>query len=92
MTTYEKVEPGVTAGTEIYVSGRPYKVDGTIVYYDQVVKIWNELHEKEGVHIEGTPGIDYEHDSKGKDGILFPGKTVEVTDGTSFRVDPQHVS
>lgn len=78
--------------TQIIVSGREYKVPGQIVSYEQIVKIWNELHESEGVHIVGTPGIDYEDDLKGKDGVLLPGKTVDVKDGTSFSVDPEHVS
>lgn len=78
--------------TEIYVSGREYKVPGGVVEYDQIVKIWNELHEPENKHIIGTPGIDYEDDAKGEDGVLLPGKFVEVKDGTSFSVDPEHVS
>lgn len=78
--------------TQIIVSGREYKVPGHIVSYEQIVKIWNELHEPEGVHILGTPGIDYENDQKGNDGILWPDKTVDVKDGTSFSVDPEHVS
>ena len=78
--------------TQIIVSGREYKVPGHIVSYEQIVKIWNELHESEGVHIVGTPGIDYEDDLKGKDGVLLPEKTVDVKDGTSFSVDPEHVS
>ena len=76
---------------EIYVSGRPYKVDD-IVTYDQIVKIWNELHQPEYKHIIGTPGIDYQDDWKGQDGVLLPGKDVRVKDGTSFSVDPEHVS
>ena len=78
--------------TQIYVSGREYKVPGNVVYYDQVVKIWNELHEAENKHIIGTPGIDYENDLKDEDGVLLPGKYVEVKDDTSFSVDPEHVS
>ena len=78
--------------TEIYVSGRPYKVPGNLVTYEQIVKIWNELHKKEGKHIIGTPGIDYKDDSKGGEGVLLPGGKVEVKDGTSFSVDPEHVS
>ena len=86
--------------TQIYVSGREYKVPGDLVTYDQIVKIWNELHEPENKHIIGTPGIDYENNIKGKDGVLLPGKDgvllpgkdVEVKDGTSFSVDPEHVS
>ena len=76
---------------EIIVSGREYKV-GDYVSYDEIVKIWNEAHESEGVHILGTPGIDYENDYKGEDGILYPGKDVHVRDGTIFTVDPEHVS
>ena len=78
--------------TQIYVSGREYKVPGHLVTYEQIVKIWNELHEPENKHIIGTPGIDYENDLKGDDGVLLPGKGVEVKDGTSFTVDPEHVS
>lgn len=78
--------------TEIIVSGREYKVPGHIVRYEQIVKIWNKLHEAENKHIIGTPGIDYEDDLKGDDGVLLPGKDVEVKDGTSFSVDPEHVS
>ena len=78
--------------TEIIVSGRPYKVPGPTVYYDQITKIWNELHKAEGLYIEGDPGIDYEDDAKGEDGVLLPGKHVDVKDGTSFSVDPEHVA
>lgn len=78
--------------TEIYVSGRECKVPGDLVAYEQIVKIWNELHKTENKHIIGTPGIDYENDSKGGDGVLLPGKNVRVKDGTSFSVDPEHVS
>ena len=52
--------------TQIYVSGREYKVDSPVVTYEQIVEIWNELHESEGKHIIGTPGIDYENDLKGE--------------------------
>ena len=78
--------------TQIYVSGRAYKVPGDLVTYEKIVKIWNELHQAENKHIIGTPGIDYEDDLKGEDGILLPGKDVGVKDGTSFSVDPEHVS
>ena len=44
--------------TQIYVSGREYKVPGNVVTYEQIVKIWNELHETEKKHIIGTPGSD----------------------------------
>ena len=82
----------MNGGTEVYVSGREYKVPGHLVTYEQVVAIWNELHKAEGKYIIGTPGIDYENDLKGEDGVLLPGKDVEVQDGTSFSVDPEHVS
>ena len=82
----------MTGATEIYVSGRAYKVPGDLVTYEQVVKIWNELHAPENKHIIGTPGIDYEDDLKDGDGVLLPGKDVQVKDGTSFTVDPEHVS
>lgn len=78
--------------TQIIVSGREYKVPGPTLSYQEIVKIWNKLHQKEGKHILGTPGIDYEDDLKGRDGVLLPGKFVEVKDGTSFSVDPEHVS
>ena len=78
--------------TQIYVSGREYKVTGDLVTYVQIVEIWNELHKAEDKHIDGTPGIDYEDDLKGEDGVLLPGKDVQVKDGTSFLVDPEHVS
>ena len=50
--------------TQIYVSGRDYKVPGDLVTYEEIVKIWNKLHEAENKHIIGTPGIDYEDDLK----------------------------
>ena len=78
--------------TQIYVSGRPFKVKGPLVAYKQIVEIWNKLHAPEDKHIVGTPGIDYENDLKGEDGVLLPGKDVQVKDGTSFSVDPEHVS
>ena len=79
-------------GTEIIVSGRQHKVPGNRVGYQQVVDIWNKLHEPEGKYIEGTPGIDYENDAKGEKGVLLPNETIQVKDGTSFSVDPEHVS
>ena len=82
----------MSGATEIYLSGREYKVPGDLVSYEQIVKIWNELHEPENKHIIGTPGIDYENDAKGEDGVLLPEKHVQVKDGTSFSVDPEHVS
>lgn len=78
--------------TEIYVSGRAYKVRGSVVSYEQVVEIWNKLHAKENKHILNTPGIDYADSAKGEDGVLLPGRSVQVKDGTSFTVDPEHVS
>ncbi len=82
----------MNGGIEIIVSGREYKLSDDLVTYEQMVKIWNELHEAENKHIIGTPGIDYEEDAKGEDGVLLPGKDVRVKDGTSFSVDPEHVS
>jgi hypothetical protein len=79
-------------GTEIIVSARQHKVPGDVVGYQQIVDIWNKLHEAEGKYIVGTPGIDYENDSKGEDSVLLPGKDLRVKDGTSFSVDPEHVS
>lgn len=78
--------------TEIIVSGRAYKVPGDSVSYDDIVEIWNKLHAPEGKYIEGEPGIDYEDDAKGEGGVLFKGQSVGVKDGTSFSVDPEHVS
>ena len=43
----------MNGNTQIYVSGREYKVPGPLVTYEQVVKIWNELHEPENKHIIG---------------------------------------
>ena len=82
----------VNGDIQIYVSGREYKVADNLLTYEEVVKIWNELHAPENKHIIGTPGIDYENDLKGEGGVLLPGKDVQVKDGTSFSVDPEHVS
>ena len=82
----------MNGATQIYVSDREYKVPGDLVTYHQIVDIWNELHAPEGKHIIGTPGIDYQGDLKGEDGVLLPCKDVQVKDGTSFSVDPEHVS
>ena len=92
LTFHNRRSKAMNGDTQIYVSGREYKVPGDLVTYEQIVKIWNELHEAENKHIIGTPGIDYENDLKGEDGILLPGKDVRVKDGTSFSVDPEHVS
>lgn len=78
--------------TQIYISGREYKVPSGSLSYEQVVEIWNKLHEPEGKHIVGTPGIDYDNSLRGSDGVLLPGQSVEIKDGTSFSVDPEHVS
>ncbi len=82
----------MNGATEIYVSGREYKVPGHVVSYEQVVEIWNKLHKAENKYIIGTPGIDYENSLKGENGVLLPGKDLVVQDGTSFSVDPEHVS
>lgn len=81
----------MNGGTEIFVSGRQYKVPGNTVTYEQIVKIWNEMHASENKYIVGTPGIDYK-EPNGKEDVLFPGKSIKVEDGTSFTVDPEHVS
>ena len=91
-TCHNRRRKPMNGQTQIYVSGREYKVPGDLVTYEEIVKIWNELHEAENKHIIGTPGIDYENDLKGEDGVLLPGKDVRVKDGTSFSVDPEHVS
>ena len=80
------------AGTEIIVSGRQFKVPGEQVSYEQIVDIWNKLHKEEGTEILGTPGIDFDHGEKDADGVLEPGGKMKVVDGTSFNVDPEHVS
>ena len=80
------------AGTEIIVAGRQYKVPGDKVSYQQVVDIWNELHKGEDQHIIGTPGIDYTNGPNDTTGTLYVGEIIKVQDGTSFGVDPQHVS
>ena len=77
--------------TQIVVSGREYKVPGFEVTYEQIVSIWNELHKSENKYILGKPGIDYEN-ADGKDGVLQPGQSIKVIDGTKFIVDPEHVS
>ena len=51
--------------TQIVVSGREYKVPGKSVRYEEIVQIWNKLHEPEDKHIIGTPGIDYEKRPRG---------------------------
>ena len=78
--------------TLIYVSGRAYRVSGHVVNYDQIVEIWNKLHEAENKHIIGTPGIDYENALESREGVLLPRQSVRVKEGTSFSVDPEHVS
>lgn len=82
----------MNGNTQIYISGREYKVPGDHITYDQIVNIWNKLHETENKHIIGTPGIDYENDFEGKEGVLLPGRVIKIKDGTSFSVDPEHVS
>ena len=77
---------------QIYVSGREWKIPGPYIAYQEVVEIWNEIHEPENKHILDTPGIDYEDDANGEDGVLLPGQKVKCKDGTSFQVDPEHVS
>ena len=78
--------------TEIIISGREVKVPSDRVTYDQVVTLWNDLHKDEGLHIVGTPGIAYKDGAKDEKGVLLPGKDLQVKDGTSFTVDPEHVS
>ena len=78
--------------TRIIVSGREYLFEGDQLSYDDIVEIWNALHKPEGRHILGTPGIDYTDDGTGQSGVLLPGESIPVKDGTAFRVDPEHVS
>ena len=78
--------------TEIIVSGRPEKVEGHYVTYQQIVDLWNKIHEEEGVQIQGTPGIDYSDGDEQEDGVLEPGEKMKVKDGTNFTVDSEHVS
>lgn len=87
-----KTGPPAHTQTRIVVSGREYTISGRTVSYQQIVDIWNELHQAENKHILGTPGIDYVDGLGGADGILLPGESIDVEDGTSFSVDPEHVS
>ena len=80
----------VIVDTEIVVSGRRVKIPGDQISYDDVVEIWNR--ENAPQEILGTPGIEYRNDALGQSGILKPGESIGVKDGTSFKVDPQHVS
>lgn len=82
----------MTDYTNIVVSGRPYKFPGDSASYDDIVEIWNKLHKDENLYIIGTPGIDYDDDATSDNGILMPGQSIGVKDGTSFSVDPEHVS
>ena len=78
--------------TRIIVSGREFMFPGDQLSYSDIVEIWNRLHEQEGKHILGTPGISYQGDALGHDGVLLPGESIGVKDGTRFKVDPEHVS
>ena len=78
--------------TRIIVSGREYEFPGDQLSYDDIVEIWNKMHASEGKHILGTPGISYRDDATGRNGVLVSGESIGVKDGTSFKVDPEHVS
>ena len=77
---------------EIIISGREYKTPHEHMTYDDVVKAWDELYRTNDTYLVGKPGIDYRDDAKGEQGVLLPGGEVWVKDGTSFTVDPEHVS
>ncbi|MDE2937706.1 MAG: hypothetical protein OXR67_02125 [Chloroflexota bacterium] len=77
---------------EVYISGRAYKAPGDHMTYEDVVKAWDELYRTDDTYLIGNPGIDYQDDAKGERGVMFPGDKVWIKDGTSFSVDPEHVS
>ncbi len=82
----------MATNVEVYISGRPYKAAQDRMTYDDVVEAWNELYRTDETYLVGRPGIDYQDDAKGERGVLLPGGEVWVQDGTSFSVDPEHVS
>lgn len=82
----------MATNVEVYISGRPYKAPHDRMTYDDVVEAWNELYRTDDTYLVGRPGIDYQDDAKGGRGVLLPGGEVWVHDGTSFSVDPEHVS
>ena len=58
--------------------------------FKEIVEIWNELHESEGLCIIGNPSIDYDNDAYDQSGVVLPGGLVRIKDGTRFNVDPYH--
>ena len=41
--------------TQIVVSGREYKVTGKSVAYEEIVRIWNKLHERRTNTLSARP-------------------------------------
>ena len=74
----------------ILVDNRSCEVHTNTISFEQIVELWNDLHKKEQIHIEGNPGMDYQ---VGQDAnIIFPGESVIVSEGMKFNVHPYHNS
>ena len=75
----------------IYVNGEEWKLDDTSVSFEEVVEIWEDLHNPEK-RCHGNPGIDYHDNIDGECGLLFPYEKVKCKDGTRFNVEFWHAA
>ena len=73
---------------KVFIDKEEYVWDNTPMDFECVVMAWNEINAPR--HITGNPGIDYSNAADGSDGILLPGESVEIKDGTKFNVSPYH--
>lgn len=77
---------------EITVSAREWQAPNTIFSYEQIVDAWNDLKGDADVRIIHAPGVEFEGAKEPKRGLLFPREFIEILEGTSSSVNPQHVA
>ncbi len=75
--------------TQIIVNGRPRKVEGHIVSYEQVVKI---AFPDDPPNPDRIYTVAYKHGAKKHEGTLVEGQSVEVKNGTKFDVGKSNKS
>ena len=75
---------------KINVDSNGYIPPNYHIMFEDIVKLWNDLHKAENRCIIGNPSISYENDARGKNGILLPLEGLTIKNGTSIQVDIWH--
>ena len=75
--------------TEIIVNGRPRKVPGNVVSFEQVVQI---AFPDDQPNPDRIYTVAYHHGAKKSEGTLVAGESVEVKGGTQFDVGKSNKS